>query len=69
MPVRIVLQAGGSSEEFTLRKILEYYGYTYDDVNSWGAKVLFVGYAEEINMFKDRHVGSNCKYDTPCCNV
>jgi len=35
---------------------LEYYGYTYDDVKSWGVKIFFAGYAEEINMFKDRHI-------------
>lgn len=56
MSIRIATEKYGSSDEFTFRKFLEYFGYTEDDVKKWGGEVFHTGYAEMTNMFKDRHV-------------
>ncbi|PKP59035.1 hypothetical protein CVT91_07465 [Candidatus Atribacteria bacterium HGW-Atribacteria-1] len=55
LPVRIVTQPAGSSEEFILRKALEAYGVTYDDIKSWGGQIFFIGEGEGADLFKDKH--------------
>ena len=55
LPVRIVTQPAGSSEEFILRKALEAYGVTYDDIKSWGGQIIFIGEGEGADLFKDKH--------------
>jgi len=56
LPVRIVTQPKGGTEEFILQKILESYGLTYSDLESWGAKIFFVGAQDAKNKFKDKQV-------------
>lgn len=55
LPVRIVTQPAGSSEEFILRKTLEAYGATYEDIKSWGGNIFFIGEGEGADLFKDKH--------------
>jgi TRAP transporter TAXI family solute receptor len=55
-PIKITVGSVGTSDEFSLRKILECYGVTYDDIKKWGGKVFFAGYSEGSTLLKDRHV-------------
>jgi TRAP transporter TAXI family solute receptor len=55
-PIRITVGTVGTSDEFSLRKVLESYGVTYDDIKKWGGKVFFAGYSEATSLLKDRHV-------------
>ena len=55
-PIKITVGTVGTSDEFSLRKILEGYGVTYKDIKSWGGKVFFAGYSDASTLLKDRHV-------------
>jgi len=55
-PIKITVGTVGTSDEFSLRKILEGYGVTYADIKKWGGKVFFAGYSDGSSLLKDRHV-------------
>ncbi|MFH1931089.1 MAG: TAXI family TRAP transporter solute-binding subunit [Pseudomonadota bacterium] len=55
-PMKITVNPVGTTDEFSLRKILEFYGYTYKDIKKWGGKVFFAGYSDAVSLLKDRHV-------------
>jgi TRAP transporter TAXI family solute receptor len=53
-PLTLALPMKGSGSELVTRMVLNAYGITYDDINSWGGKVFFTGFAEQRALFKDR---------------
>jgi TRAP transporter TAXI family solute receptor len=53
--VRLVTSTVGLTEEFLLRKILEYYNLTYDDIRNNNGKIFFVGQNEQVSLMTDRH--------------
>ena len=55
-PLSLGLAMKGSGGELLTRMILGAYGITYDDITSWGGKVVFTSYAEQRGLFKDRRV-------------
>ena len=55
-PIKITVGSVGTSDEFSLRKAIEGYGLTYNDIKKWGGKVFFAGYSEGSTLIRDRHV-------------
>ena len=55
-PLSLGLAMKGAGGELLTRMVLGAYGITYDDITSWGGKVVFTSYAEQRGLFKDRRV-------------
>jgi len=56
MKINFMTTPKGGSSYFTNSKILEYYGYDFNDIKSWGGKLFYGNSNESANMFKDKHV-------------
>lgn len=56
IPIKIGVSPLGTGEELGLRRCLEHYGYTYDDIKAWGGSIFYAGYADAVNLYKDRHI-------------
>ncbi|HHY37730.1 MAG TPA: TAXI family TRAP transporter solute-binding subunit [Clostridia bacterium] len=52
-PIRISVHTRGSGIETTAKRTLELYGITYEDIEKWGGKVVFVGSNEAASMMAD----------------
>ena len=44
-----------ATPELAVRRLLAEYGVTYEDIESWGGKISFVGFAEAEGMISDGH--------------
>jgi uncharacterized protein len=55
-PLTLALPIKGSGSELLTGMVLNAYGITYEDINSWGGKVIFTSFAEQRNLFKDSRV-------------
>ena len=53
-PLTLALPMKGSGSETLTGMVLGAYGITYEDINSWGGKVFFTGFAEQRALFKDK---------------
>lgn len=56
LPIRIVTDNPGTSDEFVGRKILEFCGASYDDIKKWGGRVTLTGYTDAVQLMQDGHV-------------
>lgn len=56
LPIRIVTDNPGTSDEFVGRKILEFCGASYDNIKKWGGRVTLTGYTDAIQLMQDGHV-------------
>ena len=54
-PVRMVLTTRSATPELAVRRLLAESGVTYKDIESWGGKISFVGFAEAEGMISDGH--------------
>lgn len=52
-PLKISAGSKGSGIEGMFRKLLAEYGVTYEDIESWGGKVEFLGFSEAVTLYKD----------------
>jgi len=52
-PIKVSVGAQGSGIEALFRKILAYYGVTYEDIASWGGKVEFLNIGDASTLFTD----------------
>ncbi len=52
-PLKISVGAQGSGIESLFRKILQSYGVTYEDIESWGGRIEFLSMSEAATLFKD----------------
>jgi len=52
MPVRVSVGDPGGTTELAIRRLLEGYGITYDDIREWGGKVYFKQMTEANDMMK-----------------
>ncbi len=52
-PLKVSVGAQGSGIESLFRKILSYYGVTYDDIASWGGKVEYLNIGDASTLFTD----------------
>ncbi|HCJ58950.1 hypothetical protein SDC9_114020 [bioreactor metagenome] len=53
LPIRVSTVPVGGMGEVVTRLVFEYYGFTYDDIISWGGKVEHNDFATIVDMFKD----------------
>jgi len=54
-PINLVVERKGTTDEYSLVKILEFYGIDYSTIEKWGGSVKFVGYADQVTFVKDKH--------------
>ncbi len=54
-PLKLAVNPPGNSSELIIRKLLEEYGITYHDIESWGGKVHKVSHSDMVSLYKDRH--------------
>ena len=52
-PLKVSVGTQGSGIESLFRKILSYYGVTYDDIASWGGKVEYLNIGDASTLFTD----------------
>lgn len=52
-PLKVSVGAQGSGIESLFRKILNSYGVTYEDIESWGGRIEFLSMSEAATLFKD----------------
>jgi len=67
-PLTLALPMKGSGSELLTRMVLDAYGIAYEDITSWGGKVIFTSFAEQRALFKDKRVqavGSILPYPHP----
>jgi len=55
VPIRIVTNNPGASDEFVGRKLFEFFGATYDDIQRWGGRVTLTGYTDSVQLMQDGH--------------
>jgi TRAP transporter TAXI family solute receptor len=55
-PIRLAISPSGTSDEWVFRKVLEFYGTSYKDMEAAGAKFFRGSYTEQAGMFRDRNV-------------
>lgn len=53
--IKLALKIRGSADEIFARRLLECYGLTYDDINSWGGSVSFNNPADISGLMIDGH--------------
>ena len=56
LPLTLALPMRGSGSELLTAMVLNAYGITYEDINSWGGKVIFTSFTEQRSLFKDGRV-------------
>ncbi len=55
-PLKISMDRVGTTDEWVWRLALKHFGVSNDDLKKWGGSVTYVGYADQANNFKDKHV-------------
>jgi TRAP transporter TAXI family solute receptor len=55
-PIRITVSVVGSSDEWVFRKVMAFYGTSYDKLKANGSKIFHAGYADQATQFKDKNV-------------
>jgi hypothetical protein len=53
--IRILTSPRASSPSVAAERLLEAYGVSFKDIESWGGKVNFVSYSEAASLLKDGH--------------
>jgi TRAP transporter TAXI family solute receptor len=64
-PLRLAVMPRGSSGEWNTRKLLEAYGVTFADIESWGGKVSYVSFPTAVEMMKDGQADAFGQICTP----
>jgi TRAP transporter TAXI family solute receptor len=54
--LRVATTPRGTVTEWTWRKLLEYSGISYKEIEAWGGKVSFTNFSDMVNLMKDGHV-------------
>jgi len=54
-PINLAVERKGTTDEYSLRKILEFYGIDYSTIEKWGGSIKFVGYGDQVILVKDKH--------------
>ncbi|TCP21295.1 hypothetical protein EV207_14420 [Scopulibacillus darangshiensis] len=56
IPIKIAVTPVNNTDEWVLRKVLDYYGVTYKDIKSWGGNIFHGSYTEQAEQFKNGNV-------------
>ncbi len=59
LPLKISVGSRGSGIERGARRILEKYEITYEDIENWGGKVIFVGHSDSARMMGDGQLNAS----------
>ncbi len=62
LPLKLALNKPGATDEFIWRKVMDYYGISYDSIKDAGGKIFHVGHGEGIELSKDGHVDTVFAY-------
>jgi len=54
-PLRLVMTPKGSTGEWINNAVLNAYGITFKDIESWGGKITLTSFANAVQMVKDGH--------------
>lgn len=54
--LRITVSVVGSSDEWVFKKVMAYYGTSYDKIKETGGKIFHAGYSDQATQFKDKNV-------------
>ncbi|MCP8615828.1 TAXI family TRAP transporter solute-binding subunit [Salirhabdus salicampi] len=54
--VKWVPNKRGTGDEWIAQKVIQEYGFTYEDVQDWGGEVNFVTMSEAVSLWRDRHI-------------
>lgn len=57
-PIKIVTFSKGGSPEIAARRLLQEYGITWEDIESWGGKVNFLSWADCGSYIRDGHANA-----------
>ena len=57
-PVNIAVNVPGTHEPWSLEKILEFYGSSLEEIESWGGQIHYGGYTNSVQLMQDGH--ANC---------
>jgi TRAP transporter TAXI family solute receptor len=69
-PLRISVHTRGSGVEVTARRVLGAYGITYEDIEAWGGRVVFVGASDAAQMMADGQLDAYLAFDAvPLTNM
>jgi TRAP transporter TAXI family solute receptor len=52
-PLKICPGTRGLGGELTFRRVIEEYGFSYQDIVKWGGKVYFAGWTESVSEIRD----------------
>jgi len=55
-PLKITMDRVGTTDEWVWRLALKHMGISNADIKKWGGSITYVGYADQANNFKDKHV-------------
>ena len=64
-PLRLAVMPKGSSGEWNTRKLLEAYGVSFADIESWGGKVTYASFPTAVEMMKDGQADAFGQICTP----
>ncbi|MEL7568753.1 MAG: TAXI family TRAP transporter solute-binding subunit [Dehalobacterium sp.] len=56
LPIRIAVDETGSTQELTMKRMLNFYGITYDDIKTWKGNVIYKGFGEATDLMLDNRV-------------
>lgn len=54
-PIDLVVERKGTTDEYSLTKVLEFYEIDYDTIKEWGGSLKHVGYGDQVILIKDGH--------------
>ena len=54
--IKVAMPMSGTSDLPLVKRILEFYGITFDDIEKAGGKIFQAVYADMVSMYKDKHV-------------
>ncbi|WP_408011217.1 TAXI family TRAP transporter solute-binding subunit [Pseudalkalibacillus sp. A8] len=55
----------GTGDEWITTKVIEEYGFNYDDIESWGGKMNFVSISDGLSLWRDGHVNLYSAHTLP----
>lgn len=54
--IKVAMPMSGTSDLPLVKRILQYYGITFEDVEKSGGKIFQAVYADMVSLYKDKHV-------------
>ena len=65
LPIRICVNTRGSASDLVSEVVLESYGITYEDIRSWGGKIIYLGSSDAVDQQIDGLIDMNMSMFTP----